>query len=314
MRLALAQAGIRVQGKSILILGTGGTSNTAYAVCKALGARRVQKVSRSGQHGALTYEQATKKGDAEVIVNTTPCGMFPNADAAPIDLAAFPSLSGVFDAIYRPLCTNLVWNARERGIPAANGLYMLVAQAVRAAERFTGEAFPLPVIDRLYEKTLAEKRNLVLIGMPGVGKTRVGTRLSELLHRPFFDSDKVIVERIGMPIADYFALHGEEAFRSVETAVLTELGQQSGIVLSTGGGAVLRPENVRVLKQNGYLLFLDRPVDELKTSADRPLSSNLEAARKLFAVRFPIYLAAADRHVLSGRNANETAHLILEEP
>ncbi len=162
------------------------------------------------------------------------------------------------------------------------------------------------------EKT-ASGRNLVLIGMPGVGKTRVGTRLAELLQKPFFDSDRVITERIGMPIADFFAANGEDAFRKIESEVLKELSRESGIVLSTGGGAVLREENVRALRANGQLLFLDRPVDELKTSSDRPLSSDREKVRKLFEVRYPIYLAACDRHIRSGRNANETAYMILEE-
>ena len=314
MRLALHHAGISLSGRSVLILGTGGTSRTAYSVCRALGAGSIDRVSRSGNGGALTYEQAyTKRADADVILNTTPCGMYPNSDETPIDLSRFRQLTGVFDAVYRPLRTRLVAAAQSRGIPADTGLYMLVAQAVRAAELFTGEAFPKTVIDRLYQRTRNERQNLVLIGMPGVGKTRVGTRLSELLHRPFFDSDKVIVERIKMPIADYFAAYGEEAFRKVETEVLGELSGRSGIVLSTGGGAVLKHENVAALRQNGYLLFLDRPVDELKTSADRPLSSDRERVRKLFAERYPIYLAAADKHILSGKNANETAHMILEE-
>lgn len=312
MRLALSHAGIRLKGKNVLILGTGGTSKTAFAVAAALGAKSVHKVSRSGKDGALTYEQAYQT-DANVILNTTPCGMFPHADETPIDVDRFSNLTGVFDAIYHPLCTRLVLDAKERKIPAAGGLYMLVAQAVRAAERFTGEAFPAATLDRVYRRTLAAKRNPVLIGMPGVGKTRVGMRLAELLERPFFDSDRVILERIGMPIADYFAAHGEAAFRAIESEVIAELSQKSGVVLSTGGGAVLKPENVRALKANGVLLFLDRPVDELKVSDDRPLSSDRERVRKLFAERYPIYLAAADVHIHSGKNANETAHMILEE-
>ena len=288
------------------------TDKTAFAVAAALGAKSVRKVSRSGKDGALTYEQAYQT-DANVILNTTPCGMFPHADETPIDVDRFSNLTGVFDAIYHPLCTRLVLDAKERKIPAAGGLYMLVAQAVRAAERFTGEAFPAATLDRVYRRTLAAKRNPVLIGMPGVGKTRVGMRLAELLERPFFDSDRVILERIGMPIADYFAAHGEAAFRAIESEVTAELSQKSGVVLSTGGGAVLKPENVRALKANGFLLFLDRPVDELKVSDDRPLSSDRERVRKLFAERYPIYLAAADVHIHSGKNANETAHMILEE-
>ena len=314
MRLALTRAGILLGGKKVLILGTGGTSRTALAVARSLGAREVHRISRSGRNGALTYEKAyAGHADADVIINATPCGMFPDEGACPVDLGRFDRLSGVFDAVYRPLRTRLIETAREKGIPADTGLYMLVAQAVRAAELFTGEAFPGSVIGQVYDRILRDKRNLVLIGMPGVGKTRVGTRLAELLHKPFYDSDRVIVDRIGMPIADYFAANGEEAFRKIESEVLKELSQRSGIVLSTGGGAVLKKENVLALRANGVLLFLDRPVDELKTSSDRPLSTDREKVRKLFEVRYPLYLAASDRHILSGRNANETAHMILEE-
>ncbi len=314
MRLALTKAGIQLRGKKVLILGTGGTSRTAQAVARALGAKEVYRVSRSGRDGAVTYEQAYERHpDAGVVINTTPCGMYPNEDACPAELDRFSNLTGVFDAVYRPLRTMLTESARSRGIPSDTGLYMLVAQAVRAAELFTKEAFPVSVIDKIYAETLKKKRNLVLIGMPGVGKTRVGTRLAELLQKPFFDSDRVITERIGMPIADFFAANGEDAFRKIESEVLKELSRESGIVLSTGGGAVLREENVRALRANGQLLFLDRPVDELKTSSDRPLSSDREKVRKLFEVRYPIYLAACDRHIRSGRNANETAYMILEE-
>ena len=314
MRLALTKAGILLRGKKVLILGTGGTSRTAFSVAKSLGAKEIRRVSRSGKDGALTYEQAyARHADAGVIINTTPCGMYPDEDGCPVDPDRFPELSGVFDAVYRPLRTRLTEKAREKGIPADTGLYMLVAQALRSAELFTGEAFPASVISEIHAKVLKEKRNLVLIGMPGVGKTRVGTRLSELLRKPFYDSDRVITARIGMPIAEYFAANGEEAFRRIESAVLRELSRENGIVLSTGGGAVLKEENIRALRANGLLLFLDRPVDELKTSADRPLSSDPEKVRKLFEVRYPLYLAACDRHILSGRNANETAHMILEE-
>ena len=314
MRLALAYAGIELANKRVLILGTGGTSKTAFAVATALGAKSVEKVSRSGKDGALSYEQAYEtRADADVLINTTPCGMFPHADETPVDLDRFPNLSGVFDVLYHPLRTRLVLAAKERNIPAAGGLVMLVGQAVRAAELFLDEPLPGETIERCYRDVLLQKQNQVFIGMPGVGKTRVGMRVASLLNRPFFDSDKVIIDRIGMPIADFFALHGEAAFRAIESEVLSELSQKSGIVLSTGGGAVLKPENVRALKQNGELFFLDRPVDELKVSSDRPLSSDRERVRKLYAVRYPIYLAAADRHIRSGKNANETAHMILEE-
>ncbi len=314
MRLALHRAGISLAGKKVLILGTGGTSRTANAVAAALGAKEIHKVSRSGNGGALTYEQAyARHGDAEVLLNTTPCGMYPDIDACPVELDRFPNLSGVFDAIYHPQNTELVLAAKSRGIPASGGLYMLTAQAVRAAELFTGEAFDLAAIGRIYRRIEQSKQNLVLIGMPGVGKTRVGTRLSELLQKPFYDTDRVITEKIGMPIPDYFAAHGEAAFRALERETIRSLSEKSGVVISTGGGAVLDGENVRQLKKNGLLLFLDRPADELKVSADRPLSSDREKVRKLYAVRYPIYLAACDRHILSGKNANETAHQILEE-
>ena len=314
MRLGLTKAGITVKGKKVLILGTGGTSKTAKAVAAALGAKAVYKVSRSAKDGALSYEQAYQKhADADVIINTTPCGMYPDSEKMPVDLDRFTNLSGVFDAIYRPLYTNLILAAKERSIPASGGLYMLTAQAVRAAELFTGEAFSKDCIDALYRNLLSGKRNIVLIGMPGVGKTHVGSILAELLHRPFYDSDKVIVERIGMPIAEYFAQNGEEAFRLIETEVLKELSQLSGAVIATGGGSMTREENVRTVKRNGHLVFLDRPVDELKTSKDRPLSTDREKVRALFEVRYPIFIRIADLHIHSGKNANETAHMILEK-
>ena len=314
MRLALSHAGIRLSGKKVLILGTGGTGKTARAVAKALGARAILSVSRNPSGNAISYEQATvRHADADVLINATPCGMYPNADRSPIDLAPFFRLSGVFDAIYRPLQTELVLAAKARGIPAAGGLYMLAAQAMRAAELFTGEAFPLAAIEQAYLAVKRQRQNLVLIGMPGVGKTRVGMRLAERLHRPFFDSDRVIAERIQMPIADYFAKNGEEAFRAIETEALKELAQESGAVIATGGGAVLNGQNVRALRQNGLLLFLDRPTDELKVSADRPLSSDREAVRRLYAQRLPLYLAAADLHIHSGKSAGETAQRIWKE-
>ncbi|MBR0135037.1 MAG: shikimate dehydrogenase, partial [Clostridia bacterium] len=221
MEALLAHAGIELQGRKVLILGTGGTSLTALAVAEESGAREAFRVSRTGRGGALTYEEAVKKlADAEVIINATPCGMFPNTGDSPIDISAFRSLLGVIDAIYNPLSTRLVLEAKKRGIKAAGGLYMLVMQAVIAAELFSGSPLEDGAAENIYADILLKKRNIVLTGMPGSGKSTVGQILAERLHRPFIDIDADIVNTCGMPITDIFKTRGEEYFRDVESAAI----------------------------------------------------------------------------------------------
>ena len=295
MRAALAHYGISLKGKCVLILGTGGTSLTAQAVSSLEGAREILVCGRRGGEGVLTYEEAYGIADrVECILNTTPVGMYPDPEGCPIDLARFSNLTGVFDAIYNPLRTNLVLDARERGIPAGGGLYMLVAQAVAAYGIFLEKDAPRSLTDRIFREILAEKENAVLIGMPGCGKSTVGAKLAAILCREFYDSDSETVRADGRDIPRIFEEDGEPAFREKEKRTVASLAREAGRVIATGGGAILSAENIRALRRTGRLLFLDRPLDLIRPTADRPTASDREALRRRYAERYPLYRKAAD--------------------
>lgn len=273
--LALAKhIGVDMKGKKVLILGTGGASKTGHALAEYMGAESVYYVSRSGKNGSITYEQAVSEhSDAQVIINATPVGMFPKQGGRPIDISAFPKLEGVLDAIYNPLRTNLILDAQERGIPAEGGLYMLSAQAVHAAAVFQDIPLDESLVDKAFKSVKNDKQNIVLIGMPSSGKTTVGRILAEKCGKELADTDEYIVKKIGMPIADFFAKHGEAEFRKIEKETVAGLASTGGKIIATGGGAVLDAENVRALKQNGVLVFLDRRPENLIATDDRPLAS-----------------------------------------
>ena len=300
MRALIERAEIPVRYKKALILGTGGTSLTASAVCERLEAKEVLRVSRSGSGGAITYEQAYEEhADAELIINTTPCGMFPNIFDCPIDIGGFPKLCGVVDAVYNPLKTRLVLSAEERGIPASGGLYMLVAQAVLAAELFLDrELDAVGLTNRIYEEIYCEKRNIILSGMPASGKSTVGRIIAGQTGREFIDTDSLIVGREG-EISRIFAEKGERYFRDLETKVIRELAPLSGKVISLGGGAILRPENVSALRQNGEIFFIDRSLEYLTPTADRPLADEAEKMKRLYDARIDTYMSTAD-YIIDG--------------
>ena len=294
MDALLRHAGVDPAGKKALILGSGGTSHTAQAVLWARGAVRVETVSRSGRDGSLTYEQTYRdRCDTEILVNTTPVGMFPHGDMSPIELDRFPALCGVIDAVYNPLRTVLVQQARRRGIPAEGGLYMLVMQGVRAYTQFTGRTVSDEEAGRVFDSVRAARRNVVLIGMPGSGKSTVGRLLSARWNRPLIDTDERVEEAAGCCVSDLFAAEGETGFRVRETAAVFEAAAQTGVVIATGGGAILRPENVAALEQNGRIYFLDRPLSALRPTADRPLALTEEALARRMAEREPLYRRAA---------------------
>ena len=288
------RAGIDLAGRKVLILGTGGTSRTARVVAADLGAAEVLTVSRRSSPEHITYEEAASlHADAQVILNTTPSGMYPDCASRPIDLAPFFALEGVIDVVYNPLATNLVLDARARGLKAEGGLYMLVMQAVVAVEHFLNTTIPQDTADRVYASVLAAKENIVLTGMPGSGKSTVGRLLSgEELS--FVDTDEVIEARCGCPIKDLIAQKGESYFRNLETEVIREVSAQSGQVISTGGGAILRDENVTCLRRNGTLFFLDAPLSRLQATDDRPLSDTAEKLTALYAQRMDRYRSTAD--------------------
>ena len=314
MTMLTHHAKIDVLGKKVAILGGGGTSKTAHAVFSALGAKEILRISRSKSDTTLTYDELYEKHtDSEIIVNTTPVGMFPNCEASPIDISSFPNLCGVIDAIYNPLKTRLIQEAESRGIPASGGLYMLVAQAVRASEIFLEKSYPESTLDSIYEKILSQKQNIVLIGMPASGKTTVGKILSDMLGRELIDSDDVIRENAKSEIPDIFANHGEEHFRNLEAVAIADISKKTQAVISTGGGAVLRCENVRRLKQNGKVYFLDRPKESLMPTSDRPTASSREMIEKRYSERYGIYTKECDKRIDASLTPSEVARLIIED-
>ena len=307
----IRRIGLDPAGKKVLIFGTGGTSRTSLYAARQLGAREVFRVSRSGREGCITYDQALQHHtDAEIIINTTPCGMFPDLAVQPLSLDAFHALQGVVDAIYNPLRSRLVLDALARGILAEGGLYMLVAQAVRASELFLDTVYPEDLTDRIFRRILREKENLVLIGMPGSGKSVVGKILSGSTGKPLADTDELIVRRAGKSIPEIFAREGEPAFRDLESEVILDLSRRGGQVISTGGGAVLRPENVTALRQNGRLFWLDRDPDSLRPTDDRPLADTAEKMKALYRQREPVYRAAADEIIPVRGTPEEAAGMI----
>ena len=285
------RAGVEVQGKKAAVLGGGGTALTALAALRRLGAREIVRVSRSGpvDYAALYRDHE----DAEVLVNATPVGMYPDNLLCPVELDRLPHLTGAIDVIYNPDRTLIVLGALERGIPASGGLWMLVEQARLSAEKFTGGDIPEARAEEVHRTLIKERLNLVLIGMPGSGKTALGEVLALRLGRGFVDCDREIERASGMPIPEMFRTLGERAFREVESQVIRDAGKETGLVIATGGGAPLRAENVRSLRQNGALLNVLRPV-ELLESDGRPLSVDLRAMEKR---RMPIYRACADGDV-----------------
>lgn len=313
--LALAKhIGVDMKGRKVLILGTGGASKTGHALAEYMGAQSVFYVSRSGKNGSISYEQAvTEHSDAQIIINATPVGMFPKQDGRPIDISAFPKLEGVIDAIYNPLRTNLILDAQERGIPAEGGLYMLSAQAVHASAVFRDIPLDESLVDKAFKSVKNDKQSIVLIGMPSSGKTTVGRILAEKCGKQLADTDEYIVRKIGMPISDFFAKHGEAEFRKIEKETVAELSATGGRIIATGGGAVLDAENVRALKQNGVLVFLDRRPENLIATDDRPLASRRSALEKLYAERYDIYCAAAELHIDANTTPEAEADAILKE-
>ena len=299
-------AGLSVTGKKVLVLGSGGASNTAVAALKDLGANPVV-ISRSGENN---YQNLHRHTDAAAIVNTTPVGMYPNTGVSPIDLGLFPHLEGVLDVIYNPARTQLLLDAEKLGIPRENGLWMLVAQAKEAAEVFTGGKISDEVIEKIYRELSHQMKNIVLIGMPGCGKSTIGTLLAEKLGRTLADADEKIISLAGKSIPDIFAQDGEPTFRNWETKALTELGKQSGLVIATGGGCVTQKRNYPLLHQNGYLVWLERDCSVLPTDG-RPLSQANDLG-KMYAARKPLYEAFADIRVENTGTPAETVQKILD--
>ena len=301
----LRRSGLSVAGKKVLVLGTGGASKTVVAVLCEQGAY-VVTVSRSGVDNYMNLQQHK---DAAIIVNTTPVGMYPDTEVSPLSLDVFTQLEGVLDVIYNPACTKLLQEAKERNLVTMNGLLMLVAQAKESAEWFLGHSIPDKKIDEIHQLLRTQMENIVLIGMPGCGKSTVGALLAEMTGKKFIDADARVKELAGCSIPDIFATQGEAAFRALETQVLRELGKQSGLVIATGGGCVTREQNYPLLRQNGRIFCLDRKLDSLPTDG-RPLSqaTNLE---QMYRIRKPLYQRFADHHIDNSGTPQEASDRIL---
>lgn len=300
------QSGLAVGGKKALVLGSGGASNTAVAVLEELGAQ-VIVISRKGENN---YQNLHLHADASLIVNATPVGMYPDNGLAPLSLGGFPQLEGVLDIVYNPARTALLLEAENRGLVTMNGLKMLVAQAWESAQWFTGCPIAEEKIQTIYRLLRCQMENIVLIGMPGSGKSTVGRLLAEKTGKRFVDADAAIVQKAGCTIPEIFQKQGEHAFRELETAVLDDLGKQSGLVIATGGGCVTRAENHPLLHQNGYIFCLDRSLESLPTDG-RPLSQ-ATALSELYRVRKPLYDRFANVHVDNNGAADATAAKILQ--
>lgn len=286
------RSGIAVNGKKALVLGTGGASLPVKKVLSDLGAREIISISRTGENN---YQNLEKHFDADLIVNTTPVGMYPNNLQSPLSLDGFTQLSGVLDIVYNPQKTKLILDAEQRGIPAFSGLTMLVAQAKRAAELFLNTNIDDRKNDEIYETLSRQMKNIVLVGMPGCGKSTVGKALAKRLSRPFFDADQEIVKRAGKSIPEIFQAEGEAGFRKIETEVLFDLCRQSGAVIATGGGAVTVPKNHGILRQNSLVVFINRDIAVLPTNG-RPLSEQNDL-HEMFRQRLPLYRAVCDYEV-----------------
>ena len=299
------RSGIAFEGRKVLVLGSGGASLTARYCSSLLGAGQIVTISRKGPDD---YDHLDRHRDAQIIINTTPLGMYPDNESQALSLAEFPKLEGVLDVVYNPLRTAIIQQAQEMGILCSAGLPMLVAQAVAASERFMGNRIPDEKTEQVLSAIRSDIENIVLIGMPGCGKSTIGLELEKMTGRKLVDLDNMIEEENGCSIPEIITTKGEEFFRDLETEAVCRWAKQSGLIIACGGGTPLRERNRRLLRQNGMVFWLQRELSLLPTEG-RPLSVDLE---KLESMRRPVYEAASDAQIDNNGPAQETAKRILE--
>lgn len=297
--------GISVSDKKVLLLGSGGASATCKAVLNSENAH-VVVISRSGENN---YSNLHMHSDASLIINTTPTGMYPENGRSPIDISIFPHLEGVIDLIYNPSRTQLLIDAESRGIKAVNGLWMLVAQAKESAQWFTSKDIPDSVIPEIHTTLQKQMNNIILIGMPGCGKSTIGALLAQKSNREFVDADALIVKKVGKSIPEIFAESGERGFRDIETQVLSDVCKYSNLVIATGGGCVTRPENYNLLRQNGQIVWIKRDIAALPTNG-RPLSQN-HSLEEMYQLRAPLYRAFADTQIENHTSLDDAVNQII---
>lgn len=314
LKALIEKENISLKGKKVVVLGSGGTSNTAFAVANFMEAKSVLKVSRNKKDGYITYDELYEEySDCEIVINTTPCGMYPKIGVSAVDLDKLPKVEAVFDAVYNPLKSKLVLDAKKINITAVGGLYMLVSQAAYAVEKFIDISVDNQRVEEIFKNLYKQKMNIALVGMPASGKTSVGRVLSEKLNKEFVDCDEEIVKRESRSIPEIFSQEGEGYFRNVEKSVIKEASMLNSQIISTGGGAVLNYENIENLAGNGRIYFLDRPLEMLVTTTDRPLSSNKGDLEKRYKERYELYKASADVIVDGSKTVEEVAQIIEED-
>ena len=306
-RYMVESTGYDCTGKKAVILGSGGAMLAVRCALEDMGAAPIVVISRSGEDN---YENLSRHADAKLLVNTTPVGMYPKVGHSAVELDSFPSCEAVFDVVYNPSRTKLIMDAEDRGLVCRSGLSMLVAQAHRAAELFADTSIPKGRIEEILRILEAQTKNIVLVGMPGCGKSSVGRTLAALTNREFVDADEALLKRFGMSAGDMIKTHGEEYFRQRETEVITELGKASGLIIATGGGCVTREENYRLLHQNGSIFWLRRELSNLPTEG-RPLSQR-GSLEEMYKKRAPLYQRFADHVVDNMHSVESAAETILE--
>lgn len=299
---------VHMEGKKVLIIGNGGACAAVKAVCKHENAKDIVIVSRSANRGAIGYDEMyTSHLDADIVVNTSPVGMFPNIVNAPIDVSWFHKLECVLDVVYNPILTRLCFEAQEADIKRVIGLEMLIAQAKYTFEIFKNMSFDDSIIDEIKKEMLKDRCNIVLIGMPSAGKTTIGKMLEEKLGKEFFDLDDMIIAKAGKSIPEIFQESGEAGFRAIETEVAIKASKMNNKIIATGGGVVKHKVNMDFLRLNGITIFIDRDIDKLISSdPNRPLSSSKQALQQMYKERYPLYQKYAAYIAVNNANIEET--------
>ena len=299
---------VHMEGKKVLIIGNGGACAAVKAVCEHENANDIVIVSRSANRGAISYDEMyTSHLDADIIVNTSPVGMYPNNMNAPVDVSWFHKLECVLDVVYNPILTRLCFEAQEADIKRVVGLEMLIAQAKYTFEIFENMSFDDSIIDEIKKEMLKDRCNIVLIGMPSAGKTTIGKMLEEKLGKEFFDLDDMIIAKAGKSIPEIFQESGEAGFRAIETEVAIEASKMNNKIIATGGGVVKHKVNMDFLRLNGITIFIDRDIDKLISSdPNRPLSSSKQALQQMYKERYPLYQKYAAYIAVNNANIEET--------
>ena len=304
--------GLDIKDKKCLVLGNGGASKAVVTALNDLKAKKVYIASINNEPNTISYDEIKNLEDIKILVNATPIGMFPNNEGLIINLDLLPDVEGVIDVIYNPINTKLILEAKKRHLKAEAGLYMLISQGIKANELFLNRKIAETKIDEIYQRILRKNSNIVLMGMPSSGKSTIGKILSDKLNMPLIDIDYLVEKKLNMPIKEYFLSHSEDEFREIETEAIKDVYQNSGYIISLGGGAIKKEINIDYLKQNGIIYFINRDLEKLTPTDDRPLSNNILDLQKLYKERLPLYQKYMDVEIDNNGELNLTIERIIK--